>query len=96
MVRFSPATGHYSALVWADTNRIGCGFTTYSQDGRRFNLYVCDYGPTGNFIGLPVYKSGAACSQCPNNFICSAELPNLCGKSTTCRCPVAARDAPIL
>ena len=43
--RWSAKTGHYSQLVWGDTNLVGCGYSYY-QDGRRFNkLWVCNYGP---------------------------------------------------
>lgn len=43
--RWSAKTGHYSQLVWGDTNLVGCGYSYY-QDGTRFNkLWVCNYGP---------------------------------------------------
>ncbi|XP_014222130.1 venom allergen 3-like [Trichogramma pretiosum] len=48
--------GHYTQLVWAKTNRVGCGAMRYN-DGR-FNKFflVCNYGPTGNYQGQPVYE----------------------------------------
>ena len=80
-IRFEAATGHYTAVVWAETSRVGCGFSTYRQNGRLTNLYVCNYGPAGNFIGQPVYKTGRGCSQCAPNFACSAQFANLCGQN---------------
>merc|ERR1712018_1034507 len=48
--KFSSPTGHYTALVWANTDKVGCGATSY-KNGRWFStLYTCNYGPNGNFI----------------------------------------------
>lgn len=38
--------GHYTQIAWADTNRIGCGFSYYSSNGQYTRYYVCNYGPT--------------------------------------------------
>nr|CAH0104826.1 unnamed protein product [Daphnia galeata] len=76
---FSVVTGHYSQMIWADTNRVGCGFTSYRDNGTlETNLYVCNYGPAGNFIGLPSYKVGRPCSQCPTNTACGSRFTHLC------------------
>jgi hypothetical protein len=88
--RFSVVTGHYSQMIWADTNRVGCGFTSYRDNGTlETNLYVCNYGPAGNFIGLPSYKVGRPCSQCPTNSACGSRFTHLCG---TCVCGSDARN----
>ena len=77
--QFSSATGHYTQLVWAETDRVGCGATSY-KDGRWFTtLYVCNYGPNGNFLQGEMYKTGKACSACGQGYQCSAEYPGLCG-----------------
>ncbi|KAG4077669.1 hypothetical protein HA402_015712 [Bradysia odoriphaga] len=61
--QWSPATGHYSQLVWGDTNLVGCGFSYY-RDSRRFNkLWVCNYGPGGNVVGSPPYEAGRPSCQ---------------------------------
>lgn len=79
--RFSFVTGHYSQVIWADTNRVGCGFTSYRENGTlETNLYVCNYGPAGNFVALPSYKVGTPCSQCPTNTACSSRFAGLCGE----------------
>ena len=78
--KFSSPTGHYTALVWADTDKVGCGATSY-KDGRWFaTLYTCNYGPNGNFIAGQMYKQGTACSACSQGFQCSSEFPGLCGR----------------
>jgi hypothetical protein len=54
--------------LWADTYKIGCGFTEYSKsDGDHACLYVCNYGPGGNYIGGNMYQVGAPCTECPSN-----------------------------
>lgn len=66
--RFSFPTGHYTQVVWADTNKVGCGFTGYkASNGQYHKLYVCNYGPAGNIIGTSMYQVGPACSKCPRS-----------------------------
>jgi len=40
--------GHYTQIVWADTERVGCGMA-YCSDGSE--VWVCNYDPPGNWIG---------------------------------------------
>ncbi|XP_059351637.1 uncharacterized protein LOC132087747 [Daphnia carinata] len=74
--------GHYTQLVWATSYTIGCGVAYYQSTavfGVKFpynRLYVCNYGPAGNFIDSPVYEQGTAGSACPsptsnNNGLCA-------------------------
>ena len=78
--KFSSPTGHYTALVWASTDKVGCGATSY-KNGRWFStLYTCNYGPNGNFINGQMYKKGPACSACDSGEKCSTSFPGLCGK----------------
>jgi hypothetical protein len=45
---------------------VGCGFTMFSiSEGIYNNLFVCNYGPGGNYVGGSMYKVGAACTECP-------------------------------
>ena len=47
---FESGTGHYTQMVWAKTDRLGCGYVSY-KSGRFDKKYlVCNYGETGNFI----------------------------------------------
>ena len=41
-------------------------------------LYVCNYGPSGNLIGSPIYSAGRQCSSCPDGTSCSSTFPGLC------------------
>ncbi|XP_044259214.1 venom allergen 5-like [Tribolium madens] len=49
-------TGHYTQVVWADTQLVGCGYTFYRKNSWYEKLYVCNYGPGGNYIGEAPYK----------------------------------------
>jgi uncharacterized protein YkwD len=46
-------TGHYTQMVWKDTQEVGCG--TGSGDGHPFSILVCRYSPPGNFMGQAPY-----------------------------------------
>jgi len=60
--------GHYTAIVWAETTHVGCGYTMY-QDGTWWKKIVyCNYGPSGNVISQPLYIEGDAASQCPDGY----------------------------
>jgi len=77
---FSSGTGHYTQMVWSNTDRLGCGQVTYdSRNGFVAKYLVCNYGKAGNFMGTPMYSVGQACSKCSSG--CSVRYPGLC--STT-------------
>ncbi|KAE8268759.1 hypothetical protein A4X09_0g3571 [Tilletia walkeri] len=57
---FSQDTGHFTQLVWAASNLVGCGINTQctpqqlgfgSGFGTQATFVVCQYRPPGNFIG---------------------------------------------
>ncbi|XP_068223924.1 uncharacterized protein [Palaemon carinicauda] len=73
--------GHYTQVLWANTYEIGCGGVHYSTDlsGTTYpesKIYVCNYGPAGNFLGQEIYTQGTAASQCSNGI--STTYPDLC------------------
>jgi hypothetical protein len=43
--------GHYTQLVWRDTTRVGCGVADCRRGPWRKSYWVCNYDPTGNFLG---------------------------------------------
>ena len=49
--------GHYTQLVWGDTEKVGCGKIVYKSGGWNRYYMVCNYGPTGNWMGEPVYHA---------------------------------------
>jgi len=44
--------------------------------------YVCNYGPTGNYKGDPLYLIGAPCTFCPEDSECTNGV--LCGEYIFC------------
>jgi hypothetical protein len=67
-----------------------CFFQTFGTAYPYNRFYVCNYGPTGNWISLPVYLQGTAGSACPagtvnNNGLCAwTQLVWLCPKICNC------------
>ncbi|XP_043188100.1 venom allergen 5-like [Amphibalanus amphitrite] len=70
--------GHYTQVIWATTEMLGCGWIEHAErGGLSFRLY-CNYAPHGNSIGKQVYQAGEPCSACPQGTTCSTEYPGLC------------------
>ena len=44
--------GHYTQLVWEDTQQMGCGMAVCASRGQ---IWVCNYRPTGNIQGRRPY-----------------------------------------
>jgi pathogenesis-related protein 1 len=51
----SNGCGHYTQLIWGNTERIGCGYATCENADFQFEIWVCNYDPPGNFIGQTPY-----------------------------------------
>ncbi|XP_037375513.1 peptidase inhibitor 16 [Talpa occidentalis] len=70
--------GHYTQVVWAKTERIGCGshFCEKLQGVEETNIHllVCNYEPPGNVKGQRPYLEGTPCSQCPSGYRCENSL----------------------
>ncbi|XP_043218300.1 uncharacterized protein LOC122379833 [Amphibalanus amphitrite] len=76
--KFSHDFGHFTQMVWATTQMIGCGYSMYFAGGQWNKLYVCNYGPMGNVLFDEVYEAGPSCSRCPAGTQCSTHYPGLC------------------
>jgi len=46
-----PVTGHYTQMVWRNTNEVGCA----TASDRNMDFLVCRYSPWGNFPGQMPY-----------------------------------------
>lgn len=77
----APVTGHYTAVAWANTYEVGCGYADFKSatpsDFPYTKIIVCNYGPGGNLVaaGSSMYAVGPTCSACPAgtscvNFLC--------------------------
>jgi pathogenesis-related protein 1 len=51
----SNGCGHYTQLVWRNTRRVGCGYSTCEAMGFNWAIWVCNYDPPGNFVGQTPY-----------------------------------------
>ncbi|NXF71444.1 PI16 inhibitor, partial [Sclerurus mexicanus] len=73
--------GNYKQVVWADTERIGCGAKVCEKieglKAENKHLLVCKYSPPGNEDGRKPYWEGPSCSMCPKGTAC---VNNLCGE----------------
>merc|ERR1712060_279892 len=79
---FNHGTGHYTAVVWAETDRVGCGRVYYEDtDGWYKHLVVCNYAIAANLEGGVMYEEGDKCSNCPAGFSCDATYDGLCAKN---------------
>ncbi|XP_022336357.1 glioma pathogenesis-related protein 1-like [Crassostrea virginica] len=67
----SAVCGHYTQVVWATTEYVGCGKTYCSNLGGF--LVVCNYAPAGNYPTQP-YRNCQPCSRCPEGYTCSDRL----------------------
>ncbi|KAM6164384.1 peptidase inhibitor R3HDML [Rhynchocyon petersi] len=78
-----PVCTHYTQMVWATSNRVGCAIHTCSTISvwgsiwHRAMYLVCNYAFKGNWIGEAPYKMGRPCSACPPNYQGSC-YNNLC------------------
>jgi len=74
------SAGHYTQLIWADSDLIGCGYAYYLDIKKGFvKTYVCNYGRSGNILGAYPYIKGYP--SCQNyNLIPSSKYPGLCDK----------------
>lgn len=61
-----PQTGHFTAMIWAQTQQIGCGMTQMKGDWET-TIIACDYEPGGNILGQEVYKIANSCSLCQHS-----------------------------
>ncbi|CAH1773350.1 unnamed protein product, partial [Owenia fusiformis] len=87
--------GHYTALVWATTSLVGCG---YNDCGDGWDIMHCNYAPGGNTANAETgiedkpYIEGEPCSQCPvgysfcmDNVLCASKRACSAGGGD-CKC----------
>jgi hypothetical protein len=77
-----PATGHFTQIVWAESYAIGCGLSSYPKNGGTTFLFVCQYGPGGNFLSKPIYLQGKR--NCASGTTSSTDYPGLCCVANKC------------
>lgn len=93
----SAVCGHYTQVVWDDTDVIGCahylcdvveGIDPPLKDGQ---YVVCNYGPAGNYPRKP-FSKGDACTECStdsfwcNDGLCASELEDKTSAKCAAEC----------
>nr|XP_019604063.1 PREDICTED: peptidase inhibitor R3HDML [Rhinolophus sinicus] len=69
-----PVCSHYTQMVWASSNRLGCAIHTcgsisvWGSTWHQAVFLVCNYAIKGNWIGEAPYKMGRPCSACPPSY----------------------------
>ncbi|XP_042569750.1 peptidase inhibitor 15-like [Cyprinus carpio] len=65
---------HYTQMVWATSNKIGCAIrrcsnmNVFGSMWKQATLLVCNYSIKGNWVGEAPYKTGKPCSACPSSY----------------------------
>ncbi|XP_060049442.1 GLIPR1-like protein 1 [Erinaceus europaeus] len=71
----SKVCGHYTQVVWANTNKVGCALAMCPNlAGEGAAIFVCDYGPPGNYLRTFPYINGKTCSLCDKDETCVKKL----------------------
>ena len=42
--------GHFTQLIWKDTDKVGCAYRELDKPGKRASIYVCHYNKSGNWL----------------------------------------------
>ncbi len=51
----SDGCGHYTQVVWRDSNQLGCGVATCQNGSLTQDIWICNYAPPGNYVGQAPY-----------------------------------------
>jgi hypothetical protein len=84
MEAFNKGTGHYTQVVWAKSNFLGCGQTNCASKNSWDNSIVCQYKEKGNILNQTLWIKGEPCSQCPAGY--DKCIDNMCAGGSTDSC----------
>ncbi|XP_006191174.2 GLIPR1-like protein 1 [Camelus ferus] len=71
----SNVCGHFTQVVWADSYKVGCALTACPNLGDYgAAIFICDYGPAGNYPNMAPYVIGSSCSACADEDTCVKKL----------------------
>jgi hypothetical protein len=76
--KFDYNVGHYTSVVWAKSEELGCGQVVCKEGDWYKNIVVCNYARGGNMAGSAMYEAGEPCSECPSGYSCE---DSLCAKA---------------
>ncbi|XP_029810857.1 GLIPR1-like protein 1 isoform X2 [Suricata suricatta] len=70
-----PAADMKHMVVWANSYKVGCAIKMCPNLGRHQTvIFVCNYGPAGNYPNRPPYTEGDSCSLCSEKDTCIEKL----------------------
>jgi len=72
--KFDYNAGHYTQVVWAESEELGCGQVMFKDGVWYRNLVVCNYAKGGNMRDAAMYEVGEPCSKCPSGYSCKDSL----------------------
>lgn len=76
---YSPNVKYFSQLVWAKTQFVGCAYNVYRFRNSDHALLYCNYCPSGNVIGHPIYEVGDQRPYCGADerypYLCGIQVP---------------------
>ncbi|KJH49822.1 SCP-like protein [Dictyocaulus viviparus] len=59
----SSGIGHATQVFWANTRTVGCGIVDCSDK----TMVICQYYPSGNYVGAKWYEEGKVLDECGKN-----------------------------
>ncbi|XP_036109110.1 GLIPR1-like protein 1 [Molossus molossus] len=66
---------HYTQVIWANSYKVGCAINICPDlGGTETAIFICDYGPPGNYERTPPYTKGVPCSKCGKEDSCENKL----------------------
>ncbi|XP_055337387.1 cysteine-rich venom protein latisemin-like [Paramacrobiotus metropolitanus] len=100
------SSGFYTAMIWAKSFGVGCGFNKCEINGKKNGLFVCNFCPAGNLVTSKSepYEKGEPCGKCPNacdEGLCTNPCPYTnqygnCDKLFPKKCAVTVKEVPQL
>ncbi|CAG9559789.1 unnamed protein product [Danaus chrysippus] len=77
---------YFTQLIWAETEEVGCGRAKFMIHNKRpilIERLVCNFAPTGNVQGKPIYIIGYPATQCKNSMNPDKSFTGLCETRNT-------------
>ena len=84
---FSESTGHFTQMVWAGTQLLGCGSAQCAIGGAQGYLFVCSYSPAGGAQRCNPSVLSCCTAVSPDRLLGCRRLSSRCWRSKTACVP---------
>ncbi|XP_038223192.1 uncharacterized protein LOC119840576 [Zerene cesonia] len=71
-------SNYFTQLIWAKTNKVGCGRARFYINLQPVDRLVCNFSPGGNVQRRPLYIIGYPGTQCDDGMAVDLQFPGLC------------------